>query len=42
LKPKGAKFVRGPEDTFYQSREIEIEDYNGYMICFGQDTPGSM
>jgi len=38
LRSKGAKIIRGPEDTFYQTREIEIEDCNGYVICFGQDT----
>jgi predicted enzyme related to lactoylglutathione lyase len=38
LRSKGAKIIRGPEDTFYHTREIEIEDCNGYVICFGQDT----
>lgn len=40
LQSKGAKIIRGPEDTFYRTREIEIEDCNGYVICFGQDTSG--
>ncbi|MGB7845122.1 MAG: VOC family protein [Candidatus Acidiferrum sp.] len=40
LESKGAKITRGPEDTFYQTREIEIADCNGYVICFGQDTSG--
>jgi predicted enzyme related to lactoylglutathione lyase len=35
---KGAKIIRGPESTFYDAREIEIQDCNGYVGCFGQDT----
>jgi catechol 2,3-dioxygenase-like lactoylglutathione lyase family enzyme len=38
LQSKGAKIIRGPEDTFYDTREIAIEDCNGYVLCFGQDT----
>ncbi len=39
---KGAKILRGPESTFYNMREIEVEDCNGYVLCFGQDiTPAS-
>jgi predicted enzyme related to lactoylglutathione lyase len=38
LNAKGAKIIRGPESTFYNTREIEVEDCNGYVICFGQDT----
>lgn len=37
-QPKGAKIIRGPEDTFYDTREIEIEDCNGFVLCLGQDT----
>ena len=40
LNGKGAKILRGPESTFYDTREVEIEDCNGYVICFGQDTSG--
>lgn len=40
LTAKGAKILRGPESTFYNTREIEVEDCNGYVLCFGQDTPG--
>jgi predicted enzyme related to lactoylglutathione lyase len=29
LQSKGAKVIRGPEETFYHAREIEIEDCNG-------------
>ncbi len=35
---KGAKIIRGPESTFYGTREIDVEDCNGYVICFEQDT----
>ena len=38
VRSKGAKIIRGPENTFYDTREIEIEDCNGYVICFGHDT----
>jgi predicted enzyme related to lactoylglutathione lyase len=34
---KGAKIIRGPVSTFYNMREIEVEDCNGYVICFGQE-----
>jgi len=29
LQSKGAKVIRGPEETFYHTREIEIENCNG-------------
>jgi len=34
---KGVKVIRGPEETFYHTREIELEDCNGYVLCFGQN-----
>ncbi len=37
FKAKGARIVREPEDTFYAMRELEVEDLNGYGLCFGQD-----
>ena len=40
FKAKGVRIVRGPEDTFYFMREVEIEDVNGYALCFGQDIEG--
>ena len=36
FQQKGAKIRRGPEDTFYGCREIDVEDCNGYLLCFGQ------
>ena len=34
---KGVNVVSEPCDTFYGNREIQIEDCNGYRICFGED-----
>jgi predicted enzyme related to lactoylglutathione lyase len=39
FKSKGAKILRGPENTFYSTREIDVEECNGYVLCFGQDVP---
>jgi catechol 2,3-dioxygenase-like lactoylglutathione lyase family enzyme len=33
---RGATLTRGPESTFYNSREIELADPDGYHICFGE------
>ncbi len=35
---KGVKIVRGLCDQFYGCRDFEIEDCNGYRLCFGHDT----
>lgn len=37
LKGRGVSIVRGPENTFYDCREIEVADPDGHMLCFGQD-----
>jgi predicted enzyme related to lactoylglutathione lyase len=37
LQSKGAKVIRGPEEAFYHTREIVIEDGSGYVLCFGQN-----
>jgi catechol 2,3-dioxygenase-like lactoylglutathione lyase family enzyme len=37
LRAAGVSIVKGPTDTFYDMREIEILDPDGYRICFGQD-----
>jgi uncharacterized glyoxalase superfamily protein PhnB len=34
---KGVKIVRGLCDQFYGCRDFEIEDINGYRLCFGSD-----
>lgn len=41
LRAKGAKIVREPETAFYQMREFDVEDINGYRLCFAHDTSGS-
>jgi hypothetical protein len=38
LRAKGAEIVRAPETAIYQMREFEIEDINGYRLCFAHDT----
>ena len=38
LKARGAEITREPEVTFYEMKEFELKDSNGYLICFGQDT----
>jgi len=41
LRAAGVEIVRGPEDTFYEMREIEILDPDGYRWCFGQNLAGN-
>ena len=36
LRSRGVKLQRGPEDTFYGAREIEVVDPDGYHIAFGE------
>jgi len=36
-RAKGARIVREPCNAFYDMREFEVEDVNGYALCFGQD-----
>jgi uncharacterized glyoxalase superfamily protein PhnB len=40
FKAKGATITREPEVAFYEMKEFEVQDCNGYIICFGQDTSG--
>lgn len=37
LKERGAKLLYEPCDQPHDCREFEIEDLNGYRLCFGQD-----
>lgn len=37
FKNRGVAIARGPEDTFYGCREIDVADPDGHMICFAQD-----
>ena len=34
---KGAKLLGEPYDQPHDCREFELEDLNGYVLCFGQD-----
>ncbi len=36
VKSKGAKIVRAVFDQPYRCRDFEVEDCNGYRLCFGQ------
>ncbi len=36
LKSRGATIVREPCDQIYGCRDFEVEDCNGYRLCFGQ------
>lgn len=37
---KGVKISRGICDQPYGNRDFDIEDCNGYRLCFGQDIEG--
>jgi uncharacterized glyoxalase superfamily protein PhnB len=37
FKTKGAQITREREVTFYQMKEFEVKDCNGYILCFAQD-----
>jgi catechol 2,3-dioxygenase-like lactoylglutathione lyase family enzyme len=38
LRASGVEIVRGPCDMFYEMREIDVLDPDGYRWCLGQDT----
>lgn len=39
---RGVKLDRGPEDSFYHCREVEVVDPNGNRLCIAQDLkPGA-
>src|SRR5947207_12727423 len=37
----GADIVAAPQLRIYDMKELEVRDLDGYVICFGQDMPGS-
>jgi len=37
FRASGAKLLCEPSDQPHDCREFELEDLNGYVICFGQD-----
>jgi predicted enzyme related to lactoylglutathione lyase len=40
FKAKGVKIAREVCDQPYGSRDFDVEDCNGYRLCFGQDIEG--
>jgi uncharacterized glyoxalase superfamily protein PhnB len=40
FKAKGVKIARDICDQFYGCRDFDVEDCNGYRLCFGQDIQG--
>jgi predicted enzyme related to lactoylglutathione lyase len=40
FKSKGVKITRGICDQEYGCRDFDVEDCNGYRLCFGQDLGG--
>ena len=40
FKSKGVKITRGICDQPYGCRDFDVEDCNGYRLCFGQDLKG--
>jgi predicted enzyme related to lactoylglutathione lyase len=40
LRSRGAKIVRDVCDQPYRCRDFEVEDRNGYRLCFGQVLEG--
>ena len=40
FRGRGAKIAREPETAFYGMREFEVEDVNGYRLCFAHDVSG--
>lgn len=40
LKSKGVKIARDICDQPYGCRDFDVQDCNGYRICFGHDTEG--
>jgi len=41
FKSKGVTIARDIRDEPYGCRDFDIEDCNGYRLCFGHDTGGS-
>lgn len=42
IQGNGIRILRGPEDTFYHCKEIDVADPTGNLLCFSQDSrPGA-
>ena len=37
FRKKGVEILRGPEDTFYGSRDFDVRDPDGHILAFGHD-----
>jgi predicted enzyme related to lactoylglutathione lyase len=37
IASRGVKILRGPEDSFYKCREVELVDPSGNRVCFATD-----
>ncbi len=37
LKGRGARILRAPEVAEYEMKEFDVEDCNGYVLCFAED-----
>jgi len=37
FRQKDVEIVRGPEDTFYGSRDFDVRDPDGHLLAFGHD-----
>jgi uncharacterized glyoxalase superfamily protein PhnB len=40
LRGRGAQILDGPEDRIYKQRELVVEDSNGLVLVFAEDTSG--
>ncbi len=41
LKERGARILRGPCVAEYGMKEFDVEDCNGYILCFAEDVAGT-
>ncbi len=41
LVTRGARILRGPETAFYGVRELDVEDCDGHVLCFAQESAPS-
>ena len=40
FKARGVRIRRGPEIMLYGNKDFDVEDCNGYILCFGEDWLG--
>ena len=40
FRAKKVKILRKPQNQFYGCRDFDLQDCNGYVLCFGQDIEG--